>query len=59
MSNDIEITFEEAYVKFPFLKKLDKEDMATLMSSILLTVLLGPKGGDTLMHALKVVITKD
>lgn len=56
MSESNDITREEAYVKYPFLKKLDKEDMAHLMTAVMMTILIGPKTHDSLMHALKAVL---
>ena len=55
--SDKDITLEESYIKYPFLKKLDKEDVAHLMASVMMTILIGPKTHDSLMHALKAVLT--
>lgn len=56
MTTEKEITLEESYVKYPFLKKLDKEELATLLASIVILVLLGPKSYDTLLHAIKAIL---
>ncbi len=58
MSEEKDINLEQSYIKYPFLKKLDKDDSAKLMAAILILVLAGPKSGDSLMHALKAIITE-
>lgn len=53
MSNEKEMTKDEAYEKFPFLKKLDQSDLRELMVSVLIMILKGPKEQNTIMYALQ------
>jgi len=56
MSEKPEITVEESYKKFPFLKKLNSEDIVQLLMSLLRMALTGGQSNDTLLDAIKVIL---
>lgn len=53
---EINITSEEAYMKFPFLKKLNSDEARELLAAILLLMILLPKSNDTLVNAIQAVL---
>lgn len=56
MTEVTEMTAEEAYKKFPFLKKLNKEDVIQLMGAMLLVALRGSKSNDSLLYGIKAIL---